>query len=959
MTPGRDQWGRVQTLAGCVLVALAAGTNYVYSAYAPQMGKRLNLSHTQLNIIGIAGNVGVYCFAPISGWVVDRRGPKLPLYVASALLFFGYGGIRFLFTNAYPAPGNDGGWLVFVLALCSLATGIAGSAGVISAMNAAVRAFPARLQASMTGTVNSAFGLSAFFFSMIARELFPGKTESFLTVLVVGTTLPVLLGAFAIKPDLGNIALVGGAALDEQLEQAAEEQGEIPPPFERDEETPLRSGEESVLYGERNPWASQAPTPATTPGSSAMKQLGEEDVHGLGLVRVLDFWMIFAIVGALGGPGLMYINNVGSIVQALFAVDGGEWDETVAAAAQANQVSILSVCSFFGRLLVGFLADYISHSHTVPRTSCLILSSLFGIVAQAMLTRVETVGALWKVSMVLGLSYGTTFALFPALVLERFGITHFAQNAGLMGIAAALFGNVFNYGFGRNFDAHSGVPPNSVGLAGNLQCYIGRRCYVDSIGTQPASVVEKLEAGKGGDCFELGLGILDEGVFSVCTADGEKVEFNKYAVESRWDCRKPPMYVASMFLLLGYGGIRFLFTHAQPAPPNDGAGLVFALALCLLATGTASSVGVVSAVNAAVKVFPSKMRASVIGVVNSTYGLSAFFFSLIAREFFPGETGSLLTVLVVGTSVPVLVGASIIRPKAGSLAAVEVVRCQQNEEENETTPLWSGEEEAAYGRGVEREVECPTSEDAVLKDSTGCTEDLHGLGLFRSTDFWIIFGIIAMLGAPGLMYINNVGSIVQALSAANGDGWDEKAAAATQASQVSIISICSSFGRLLIGFLADYLSHSHNIPRATCFILCSVLGISAQAMLIQVDSADGLWKVSIALGLSFGTTFALYPALVSELFDIAHFSQNCGMMIVPAVLLGNAFNYGFGRNYDAHSGVPPDLIETSGHLQCYIGRMCYINSIYVALGSSVLALALSFLATRRSWKRSGGYVSLN
>lgn len=29
MTPGRDQWDRVQTLAGCVLVALAAGTNYV------------------------------------------------------------------------------------------------------------------------------------------------------------------------------------------------------------------------------------------------------------------------------------------------------------------------------------------------------------------------------------------------------------------------------------------------------------------------------------------------------------------------------------------------------------------------------------------------------------------------------------------------------------------------------------------------------------------------------------------------------------------------------------------------------------------------------------------------------------------------------------------------------------------------------------------------------------------
>jgi hypothetical protein len=28
----------------------------VYSAYAPQLGAKLHLSHTQLNIVGIAGN---------------------------------------------------------------------------------------------------------------------------------------------------------------------------------------------------------------------------------------------------------------------------------------------------------------------------------------------------------------------------------------------------------------------------------------------------------------------------------------------------------------------------------------------------------------------------------------------------------------------------------------------------------------------------------------------------------------------------------------------------------------------------------------------------------------------------------------------------------------------------------------------------------------------------------------
>ena len=67
------------------------------------------------------------------------------------------------------------------------------------------------------------------------------------------------------------------------------------------------------------------------------------------------------------------------------------------------------------------------------------------------------------------------------------------------------------------------------------------------------------------------------------------------------------MYVASLLLFFGYGGIRFLFTHGRPAAPNDGEGLVLALALCCLATGMASCVGMVSAVNTVVKVFPSRM----------------------------------------------------------------------------------------------------------------------------------------------------------------------------------------------------------------------------------------------------------------------------------------------------------------------------------------------------------------
>ncbi|KAG8856288.1 hypothetical protein FRB91_000917 [Serendipita sp. 411] len=47
---------RVSVLVGSVIVALGSGTNYAYSAYAPQLGDALHISHTQLNVIGLAGN---------------------------------------------------------------------------------------------------------------------------------------------------------------------------------------------------------------------------------------------------------------------------------------------------------------------------------------------------------------------------------------------------------------------------------------------------------------------------------------------------------------------------------------------------------------------------------------------------------------------------------------------------------------------------------------------------------------------------------------------------------------------------------------------------------------------------------------------------------------------------------------------------------------------------------------
>jgi MFS family permease len=66
---------RVFSLFGSFLVAASAGVNYAYSSWAPQLQEQLHLSSTQVNIVGVAGNIGVYLSGPLWGRWVDRRGP--------------------------------------------------------------------------------------------------------------------------------------------------------------------------------------------------------------------------------------------------------------------------------------------------------------------------------------------------------------------------------------------------------------------------------------------------------------------------------------------------------------------------------------------------------------------------------------------------------------------------------------------------------------------------------------------------------------------------------------------------------------------------------------------------------------------------------------------------------------------------------------------------------------------
>ncbi|KAJ7149060.1 major facilitator superfamily domain-containing protein [Mycena crocata] len=488
---------RITTLLASLLVAVGSGTNYVFSAYSPQLAARLNISHTQLNIVGLAANVGVYSSGPFWGRIVDSRGPRIPLAFSFFFLFFGYTGIRHFYDAGVPDDSTISSLSMGLLIACSFMTGAGGNAGFTGAVNSTAKSFPDKARATTTGLVLSGFGLSAFFFSTLAHILFPGDTSSFLLLLAGGTALTTAIGFFFVRAI--PLSAADGAAEHTVVTVAAEAEATI---FHHDddshtrlldEEAPSSPSQEYVpdargieLSPPRSLSNSRAPSHSRS-RSRAKHDLAIEgpNIYGRALWINPDFWLLFAILSMLSGTGLMYINNVGSMSQALFSKGNPTYDEVEASRWQATQVSTISIMNFAGRILIGLISDNVKNRFGMPRSYSLVLVSSLFFCSQLLAAQISEVESLWKASVLVGLSYGTIFGLFPTVCIEFFGLSHFSENWGYLSLSPLAGGNLFSIAFGRNLDAHEPAAGESTTTditAAAHQCLEGRSCYVATLG---------------------------------------------------------------------------------------------------------------------------------------------------------------------------------------------------------------------------------------------------------------------------------------------------------------------------------------------------------------------------------------------------------------------------------------------------------------------------------------------
>lgn len=167
----------------------------------------------------------------------------------------------------------------------------------------------------------------------------------------------------------------------------------------------------------------------------------------------------------------MTINNIGNTTQLLWLHHSPNLPASVIQTRQLRHVSILSLCSFLGRLASGIGSDHlVTHSHS--RFWTLIASALLFTSAQLLALNLSNPNNLVYLSTLTGLAYGSLFGVYPALVADAFGPTGLGINWGAMTMAPVLSGNIFNLAYGVILDRHS-----VVGGDGERVCGEGRACY--------------------------------------------------------------------------------------------------------------------------------------------------------------------------------------------------------------------------------------------------------------------------------------------------------------------------------------------------------------------------------------------------------------------------------------------------------------------------------------------------
>eukprot|EP01018_Ginkgo_biloba_P020573 Gb_01515 [translate_table: standard] len=219
------------------------------------------------------------------------------------------------------------------------------------------------------------------------------------------------------------------------------------------------------------------------------------------------------------------------------------------------------------------------------------------------------------------------------------------------------------------------------------------------------------------------------------------------------------------------------------------------------------------------------------------------------------------------------------------------------------------------------------------------------LQLLRSVDFWLYYFVYFCGGTVGLVYINNLGQIIQSL------GYSKTPVL------VSLVSSLGFLGRIASG-LPDYFKNiNRGLPRPAWLGIWMMPMVLAFFLLAFSDPRGGiLYACTAIIGTSAGAITSVAVPTSSELFGMERFGVNHNILISNIAFGSLLFGDMAGLVYD-QSASSLDMNSSHGvtedgrHL-C-LGKDCYAKTFMawgcVCLFGLVLCVILS-LRTRRLYK---------
>ena len=167
-----------------------AGSSYALSVYGPQLKSLLNLTQSDLGVIGSFGNLGSYSVLE-AGFLFDAYGPAVTGIAGSVLSLLGYLGMWAAATGRLPGTA--------AMISAGAFTWSHGSAFLdVCAVSASVRNFP-HDRGRVLGLTKSLYGISASLLVLCYTSLYKPDVTTFLAFLAVLISAVAAVTSFGVR----------------------------------------------------------------------------------------------------------------------------------------------------------------------------------------------------------------------------------------------------------------------------------------------------------------------------------------------------------------------------------------------------------------------------------------------------------------------------------------------------------------------------------------------------------------------------------------------------------------------------------------------------------------------------------------------------------------------------------------------------------------------------------------